>query len=849
MKTVKLIILACAAALAAVACSPKTPDIPDDSPAVNLVYREFTASVPGGSKTSLSENHVLWDQSGESISIIDCDGGCWTLTQKSVSSDRRTATFAGDVPDKALDIAVYPAYQDGSGYSSGGFPVIIPELQQATAGSFAPGTSPAVAKIVEGNSLLFLNVCSLLGVSVVADGIKSIKISATEINGGAICGSSMVQFGPDDSEPEIISWSQNGSVTLSGNIVSGQQYWAVVAPGEYNDLEVKFTDADGRTATIQPASHKTFTLERNHMRSIRPITITEKDWDDYVEPGSDFTLVTDASTLKAGDEVLIVYIDEHLAMAEEHSGGKYRTRADVTIEGGTTISNPGSATVLTLEAGSISGTWSFRDGDNYLSSSTSSTKDNSLLNSTTKDANSSWAVSIASNGEATIQAQAGVSTYIRYNNNENGLRFSCYNSATTQMPVAIFRRGGGSGSGSGGGQGQSMSVTVTTGGANAITAMSATVSGSWSGATATVREAGFQIGTSSSNLGEYYQADITSAASGSFSCNIDQLNPGTKYFYRAYVILQNGSDMQEFTGATASFTTNVQQDVPDTGSQPSWAELPLMNISTVTMSGKEYMVNSQNTTEYYAWHICPDFYIYHPNKKAARNYTVCFSSTYHCPVWVAAPRHRSYETGSGRSESYKPDPDIPSSIQYSSKSVGGGCNKGHMLGSAERTCTNGTNAQVFYYSNIAPQLSSGFNTGGGGWNTLEDYIDDLVCSDTLYVVIGCYFKQFTDGYGKTASPKTISYCGRDDVVQPTMFYYAVLRTKSGSSGKSVKNCTSDELKCVAFVRTHTNELKGQSVTARELKSISELEALTGVTYFPNVPNAPKGTYKAEDWGL
>jgi hypothetical protein len=32
-------------------------------------------------------------------------------------------------------------------------------------------------------------------------------------------------------------------------------------------------------------------------------------------------------------------------------------------------------------------------------------------------------------------------------------------------------------------------------------------------------------------------------------------------------------------------------------------------------------------------------------------------------------------------------------------------------------------------------------------------------------------------------------------------------------------------------------------------SVADLEKITGVTYFPNVPNAPKTTFKASDWGL
>lgn len=115
-----------------------------------------------------------------------------------------------------------------------------------------------------------------------------------------------------------------------------------------------------------------------------------------------------------------------------------------------------------------------------------------------------------------------------------------------------------------------------------------------------------------------------------------------------------------------------------------------------------------------------------------------------------------YEGGVDRTDAYGKDPIILSSIQYNSKSTGGGCNKGHMLGSAERTRSTAINKQVFYYTNIAPQYSSGFNTGGGGWNTLEDWIDGKVCRDTTYLVIGTYFESYTDGYGMSASPRKSS---------------------------------------------------------------------------------------------
>ncbi len=272
----------------------------------------------------------------------------------------------------------------------------------------------------------------------------------------------------------------------------------------------------------------------------------------------------------------------------------------------------------------------------------------------------------------------------------------------------------------------------------------------------------------------------------------------------------------------------------------NYYELPVINDAN--KDGKD----DNDHTLFYAQHH------FTMNNKDYRNYTVCFSSEHHCPVWVAAPRHSCYVGGTGRTETYGSDPVIESlvpGVQYRSKSTGGGCNKGHMLGSAERTCVTKANNQVFYYSNIAPQLSSGFNTGGGGWNILEDFVDSKVPADTLYEVIGCYFDKYTDGYGNTVNPSTISFGGRTDVDMPTMFYYLVLRTKKGNSGKPLSKCSASELQCVAFVRSHTNALKGQKVTSKEMMSVADLEKITGMTFFPNVPNAPKNTFSTSDWGL
>jgi|GEM_PF-1863639 len=382
-------------------------------------------------------------------------------------------------------------------------------------------------------------------------------------------------------------------------------------------------------------------------------------------------------------------------------------------------------------------------------------------------------------------------------------------------------------------------TTVTTVGVSNVASTSATLKGSYAKASAVPTYKGFLWGKSASNLDGDIQSETTlTSTSGSFNVLLDDLSSSTTYYYQAYIAVYENGKYEYYYGAVKSFTTSSSSSA--TEDSVGWFELPQMNVRK---SGS-YMVDSSNSDLYYAYHS----FTYSGSKY--RNYTICYNGDYHCAEWVAAPRHSFYQNKNcNRTDAYQADPDIPSSVQQSRAKGGSSTyNRGHMLGSAERLVCTDANKQVFYFTNIAPQNSSWFNTGGGGWNILEDYIDTQVCSDTLYIVIGCYFENYTDGYGNTAKKSTSTFMG-STVQIPTMFYYACLRTKKGSSGKSVANCSASELQAVAFVRSHSSGNKGQKVTSKELMSISDLEKITGYTYFTNVPNAPKSSYTASDWDL
>lgn len=232
-----------------------------------------------------------------------------------------------------------------------------------------------------------------------------------------------------------------------------------------------------------------------------------------------------------------------------------------------------------------------------------------------------------------------------------------------------------------------------------------------------------------------------------------------------------------------------------------------------------------------------------------RSHTACFSVSRRCPVWVAAPLHGCYRGGSGRSGGYTFDPALPVEIQPSLKHSYGEYTRGHLLASADRTLSAEANRSTFMPTNIAPQTQAGFNAAGGAWNNLEAFVEGQVCPDTLYVVTGCLFDDYDDPVaGKVTACTTVNKNDGEAVAVPTAYYKVLLRTRSGRTGRSVRDCAAEELKCAAFVVGHRG-VRGREVTAAEMMSVAELERLAGERFFVNVPAAPKSQAAAADWGL
>ena len=287
--------------------------------------------------------------------------------------------------------------------------------------------------------------------------------------------------------------------------------------------------------------------------------------------------------------------------------------------------------------------------------------------------------------------------------------------------------------------------------------------------------------------------------------------------------------------AAASMTTDVRNgEITILSRQHGVAE-----VISVSQEGHINWAELPEVVENENWEYC-----YHdklPSNNKLRNYSFCFDKEKHCALWVAYPLHECYTEGGGkRTNAWGYDPccvdDKEEPNLFNAYYPQGGSSyshsRGHQLPSADRLASNEDNATTFYFTNMTPQVQS---LNGATWESLEgDVRNKWMCSDTLYVVTGAHFDA---GYGYAYDNKG---SGKACAV-PTHYYKVILRTKSGNSGKWVGECSANELKCVGFWFDHADK------APRQTMSVAEIEQKTGHTFFPNVPNAPKSTYKASEW--
>ena len=157
---------------------------------------------------------------------------------------------------------------------------------------------------------------------------------------------------------------------------------------------------------------------------------------------TEYTLITNANALVAGDKYIVVGIKSDAYKALGKQATNNRVAVDVTPSNNVITVTPanqsGMDAVYELTLGQENNYWTLYDaatgGYLYAASSTA----NQLKVQDENDANGQWTIEVASDGVATIKAQGGnTRNWLRLNN--SGSPFSCYGSG--QLDVYLYKAG------------------------------------------------------------------------------------------------------------------------------------------------------------------------------------------------------------------------------------------------------------------------------------------------------------------------------------------------------------------------------------------------------------------------
>lgn len=159
-----------------------------------------------------------------------------------------------------------------------------------------------------------------------------------------------------------------------------------------------------------------------------------------------------------------------------------------------------------------------------------------------------------------------------------------------------------------------------------------------------------------------------------------------------------------------------------------------------------------------------------------------------------------------------------------------GYDRGHICASSDRLYSRDANEQTFYYTNMSPQKNY-FNTGI--WGDLEGKVRTWGRSntfrDTLYVVKGGTIDQESQIW---------TYISGDKTKPVPKYYYMALLCKKGETYKAI-----------GFWMDQSTTVK--PALSQCAKSIDELEELTGIDFFHNLPdnleNAVESKYAISAW--
>ena len=243
----------------------------------------------------------------------------------------------------------------------------------------------------------------------------------------------------------------SSGATLSWNTVANASSYTLHVYGENDDDVTEYTGLTQTTKEVSGLEPKTY-----YLWGVTAIG-NGTTYMDSNEGTAEFTtsasaggggdgectwqLVTDASTLKVGDEIVIAASNASYALSTTQNSNNRSATAITQNNNNNTITIDDNVQIITLCDGLQDNTLGFSVGSaGFLYAASSS--GNQLKSKSIRDNNCDWVISITNGGIATIKAQGTYTRNImRYNPNNGSPIFACYaSSSTTGSLPAIYKK-------------------------------------------------------------------------------------------------------------------------------------------------------------------------------------------------------------------------------------------------------------------------------------------------------------------------------------------------------------------------------------------------------------------------
>ena len=405
------------------------------------VFQNMTA---GQSQSAAYEVKV---PAGVTYTLDSYEPEHWKVTISEPKDNKGIVTISVPSTGKSSKVLLIANGSDGSSYAKvlqieveGGEeegPVVMQEMVDATAGSFdlpAGATDFALSAswlTVSGTQLLIAANdtydarMAMVGFKV---GERNYFLTILQAQKDAIVlTENALQVG---AEGEVIPFviKANVAVEAVANVD-----WITVAPATKGLEDKPFTVTVAANESTDPREG-TITFSSGELQQV--VTVTQEAKEAILPPVSGaFELLTDASLLQAGDQILIVNQAKSHAMGAQN--GTYRSRVSVTIVDDT-VSDPGEdVAVITLEG--EEGAWNLKVSNGYLAAQNESK--NQLLTVDNVTDFAKWSIVLDADGLATIKAAAGARNTLLYNSQSGAERFSCYaDTGNTTKEVLIYHK-------------------------------------------------------------------------------------------------------------------------------------------------------------------------------------------------------------------------------------------------------------------------------------------------------------------------------------------------------------------------------------------------------------------------